>query len=534
MPRLSSVVGFRLAPVFQSIGAAVLLVGLGAPHAAAQIVLAGFTFDDNAGPDRVVPLPGSQPEFDGTATGCVFGPTLPGLSLDESLQAVMLSDSVSNWVRGRAVFRLDFEDNAIVNDPGPDLVVFELGQAENFELRVLDHATCAWSDVQSYSPQSTPFAVPCAPPNTINARAIDLDDFGLPPGALVRSVLLDNGGGVGSTTGADLMQVMAQNSTAPVTAAPCLLGFQQGISGLGSSAYSGSVDTALASAAPTTNFSAAPLEFVDASPYRSVLVRFGDLVGSAAWQIPPGSDIRSATLHLATGGGDSSSSSTHAVHGLLQAWNAETITYASGFGGNGVQVDGLEAAATAAGSIPPMSNNDREEVDVTSTVQAWVQGALNEGLLLHPLGGDGLGLHLSEAAVATLRPALSIVLETLSWVDLGGSLAGTNGPPHFAATGELAAGQPFQLTVSNGVPSGSATLVLGTSVLNAPVKGGIMVPSPLVLVPGLALDPAGTLALPAVWPGAPAGLDIVIQFWIADAGGPKGFAATNARKAVTQ
>lgn len=510
------------------------LLCLPAFHADAQIVLAGFTFDANAGPDRVVPIPGSQPEFDGQATGCIVSPTMPGKSLDESLQAVMLSKTLDNWVRGDAVMRLDFEDNAIVNLPGPDLMVFELGLVESFDLSVLDEETCAWSTALTYSQTATGFIVPCASPNDINARAIDLDDFGLPAGAIVRSLLLDNHGSAGSTTGADLMQVMAMNSTAPIAATPCLLSFQQGISGLAAAPYSNVADSAILTQLPTADSSLAPLAWVDSSPYGTVLVRFDALVGPAAWQIPPGATIRSAKLHVATDGGAANSGGNHPVHRLLQTWEPATVNYASSFGGNGIANDGIEAVIVADGVVGPMADNAEQAVDVTSAVQAWALGAPNYGLFIRPGNSDGLGLHMSEATVATLRPALSVVIETLEWVDLGGAKTGTNGTPHFEGFGVLAGGESIQLTLSNGVPSGSAIFVLGTGVLNAPFMGGTFVPTPDVVVAGLPLDGAGSLAIPGVWPiGVPAGIDIVIQFWIPDAGLPLGFAASNARKAVT-
>lgn len=510
------------------------LLCLPAFHADAQIVLAGFTFDANAGPDRVVPLPGSQPEFDGQATGCVVSPVMPGKTLDESIRAVMLSQTLDNWVRGRAVMRLDFENNAIVNLPGPDVMVFELGQIENFDLSVLNEETCAWSPAISYSQSATGFAVPCAAPNDINARAIDLDDFGLPVGAIVRSLLLDNRGSPGSSTGADIMQVMAMNSTAPITATPCLLSFQQGVSGLSPVPYAGVEDTNLQSSAPTTDSSLAPIGWIDSSPYGTVLLRFNDLVGPAAWQIPPGATIRSAKLHVATGGGAANSGGNHPVHRLLQTWNPSTATFASSFGGNGIANDGIEAAVLADGVVGPMSTNAQQAVDVTSAVQAWVLGTTNHGICIRPASSDALGMHMSEATIDTLRPALSVVIETLAWVDLGGAKTGTNGTPHFEGFGVLAGGESIQLTLSNGVPSGSAIFVVGTGVLNAPFMGGIFVPTPDVVFAGLPLDATGGVAVPGVWPnGVPAGIDIVVQFWIPDAGLPLGFAASNARKSVT-
>jgi hypothetical protein len=516
-----------------ALGALLLLVT--SSTASAQIVLAGFSFDTNAGPDRVVPMPGSQPEFDGQLTGCAFASTIPGLSLDESMKAVMLSNTVLNCVRGKAVFRLDFEDNSIINLPGPDVMVFELGDAETFELRVWFADTAAWSNPLNFVGTSTGFAVACPSPNTIHARAIDLSDFGVLPDAKVHRLLFDNKGNAGSATGADLMQVMAIHSSSPVLQSTRLSSFQYGVAGSANAAYAGTADTYLYNGAPGLNFSTEESTWVDSSPYGTTLIRFDSIVGTAVGQIPPGATILSASLHLATGGGDSDSNNTHSVHRLLQPFDVGTITYANGFGGNGIAADGVESSILPDGSIGPMGDNATQAVNVTALVQDWVNGVTNHGVALRPGGSNGLGLHTSEATIATLRPALSVVFEHHPWTNLGGSLAGTNGAPQLAASGRLADGKPILLAVSNGVPSGTAIFVLGTSVLNAPFMGGLFVPTPQVVVPGLPLDGAGALVVPGTWPsGVPTGIDIVIQFWIPDAGGPLGFAATNACKAVTE
>ena len=73
-----------------------------------------------------------------------------------------------------------------------------------------------------------------------------------------------------------------------------------------------------------------------------------------------------------------------------------------------------------------------------------------------------------------------------------------------------------------------ATLVAGLSALQAPFKGGTLVPAPDVLLP-LATDAAGALGLPFTWPqGVPAGIELYVQFWVQDASASHGLAASNA------
>lgn len=121
-----------------------------------------------------------------------------------------------------------------------------------------------------------------------------------------------------------------------------------------------------------------------------------------------------------------------------------------------------------------------------------------------------------------------------TWNDLGSALAGTNGAPLLEGFGDLTGGSPGSLVLSNALPFSVAALVVGFFPINHAFKGGLLVPAPNLLIFGLPTDGTGGLTLPFLWPvGLPSGIAIYFQDWITDAGGPKGFAATNALKAVT-
>jgi hypothetical protein len=115
----------------------------------------------------------------------------------------------------------------------------------------------------------------------------------------------------------------------------------------------------------------------------------------------------------------------------------------------------------------------------------------------------------------------------LPWKDLGAGLAGTLGTPVLEGEGDWSlAPQGFigLGRVASGLP---VLLVAGTSVLNTPLKGGLLVPAPLMLFP--LVTGTGPLVLPAnAPPGVPNGTSFYLQCWIADPAGPKGFAASNA------
>ena len=96
------------------------------------------------------------------------------------------------------------------------------------------------------------------------------------------------------------------------------------------------------------------------------------------------------------------------------------------------------------------------------------------------------------------------------------------------------AGSQATLTLSNALPSSTTTLIVGIATLNAPFKGGVMVPAPLLFLFGLPTGPLGELPLNTTWPALPLGFSIYLQHWIVDAAGPAGFSASNGLQGETQ
>ncbi len=121
-----------------------------------------------------------------------------------------------------------------------------------------------------------------------------------------------------------------------------------------------------------------------------------------------------------------------------------------------------------------------------------------------------------------------------AWTDLGQGLAGALGVPLLTGTGTLEPGEPMGLTLSAAAPLASLTLVVGFDALNAPAKGGILVPVPTILLGGFVTDAAGGYVISAAWPvGVPANTSFYFQQWVVDAGGPSGLAATNGLLGIT-
>jgi len=120
------------------------------------------------------------------------------------------------------------------------------------------------------------------------------------------------------------------------------------------------------------------------------------------------------------------------------------------------------------------------------------------------------------------------------WYDLGNGLAGSAGIPTLAGSGPLIAGEAAALVLSGALPNATGVfLVLGVTRVSAPFKGGVLEPSPDVLIGGLPTDGSGGLALPFAWPVLPPGVPLYWQYWIPDPGGPFGWAASNGLASTT-
>ena len=145
------------------------------------------------------------------------------------------------------------------------------------------------------------------------------------------------------------------------------------------------------------------------------------------------------------------------------------------------------------------------------------------------LPGGGFGLGPVDGVFKQLVLTLTVVdAPPAAWLDLGHALAGTVGEPKLVGSGNLCPGAPGSLVLSDARPGGTTWLVAGLSSLWAPFKGGVLLPSPDVVVP-LPVDVFGGCTVPFTFPiGIPEGTPIWFQHWIPDRAGPKGFAASNA------
>ncbi|MCB9898735.1 MAG: hypothetical protein H6825_12090 [Planctomycetes bacterium] len=114
------------------------------------------------------------------------------------------------------------------------------------------------------------------------------------------------------------------------------------------------------------------------------------------------------------------------------------------------------------------------------------------------------------------------------WSDLGFGLTGSAGIPQLVGTGALAGGDFVSLELTLAKPNTTTALVIGVAELDAAFKGGVLVPTPDIVLSGLPTDGSGSLDITFPWPtGLPSGVTVYYQHWISDPAGPFGFGASN-------
>ncbi len=123
---------------------------------------------------------------------------------------------------------------------------------------------------------------------------------------------------------------------------------------------------------------------------------------------------------------------------------------------------------------------------------------------------------------------------TDDFADLGSALVGTNGFPMLQGSGFACSGNGMSLQLTGAVGNAPAALAVGLGTLSVPFKGGTFVPdvnNGNIIV--TTTSAAGAVSASGPWLGGIAsGLTVVFQYWIQDAGGPEGFAASNAVELV--
>ncbi len=140
------------------------------------------------------------------------------------------------------------------------------------------------------------------------------------------------------------------------------------------------------------------------NPVAHALIRFDNIFGTSAGQIPFGASISSARLVFYTA---NNSPHTHGLYRMLTAWN-ESATWNTMV--NGIDVAGVEYLDPPDGQFVNQNTVGQYNTnDITASLRAWAEGANNFGWSLRPIGGDdGYQFASAEATAVEQRPLLIV------------------------------------------------------------------------------------------------------------------------------
>ena len=165
-------------------------------------------------------------------------------------------------------------------------------------------------------------------------------------------------------------------------------------------------DAEIRAGSATSNYGSLPSLNVDASAHVHTVIKFPGIFGGGANQIPLGSTIASATLTMEVNG----SGDDMLVYQLIEGWVESQVTWNQGSTGvnwTNAGADGTGShKATADGTM--LGSTGSRSVDVTTSVQNWSFGELNEGWLLKDTGSNGTDMRSSEYGTASVRPMLTV------------------------------------------------------------------------------------------------------------------------------
>jgi hypothetical protein len=183
--------------------------------------------------------------------------------------------------------------------------------------------------------------------------------------------------------------------------------FQEGVNG-----YAGTKDTHIRFGSPDQDDGALDSLNPDQSDGGGQvhgLMRFDNIFGTAAGQIPAGSTVLQAslTIYLVNPGNSPS------LHRLLKTWD-ESMTWNlwDAVNSDGVTADDIEAVVTADATFDvPAGTPYFKTIDLPAkTIQDWLDGKIpNYGWGFVPNGTDGIDFDSSEGAVPAQRPMLTVV-----------------------------------------------------------------------------------------------------------------------------
>lgn len=220
--------------------------------------------------------------------------------------------------------------------------------------------------------------------------------------------------------------------------------FEQGANG-----YFGISDTMLRESRPTKQYAGGVTVNVDGADSAGLanqgLLYFGDIFGDQPWQVPLGATITSATLTLNV---TDATTDTFGLYRMLTDWTLLPSWSWNSLGG-GIRADGSEALQIA-DTIVNGIQKGQQQIDVTSSLQAWSSGADNYGWALLMDGSNGWGFTASEGSIS---PRLTV---QYSFAQSGLLIADTDGS---TVVREGGAGDTISVALT-GAPSSSVTVFI--------------------------------------------------------------------------
>jgi hypothetical protein len=176
--------------------------------------------------------------------------------------------------------------------------------------------------------------------------------------------------------------------------------FQQGVA-----EYTATTDTFIDEANPNSAHGGDTVLTIGGSPSNQALLRFDNLLGGGAGQVPAGAQILSAKLVLTTNQTEFySADQTVSLHRLLVPFNGSSSWNNLS---DGIAL-GSEAQATPEFTLFPNIDGHRAIFDVSDWAQSISDGSVNYGWLVNSVGPAHWMIESADSADVDLRPRLEI------------------------------------------------------------------------------------------------------------------------------
>jgi hypothetical protein len=182
--------------------------------------------------------------------------------------------------------------------------------------------------------------------------------------------------------------------------------FQNGMGG-----YTGAYDIGILQTQPNIRNTGAYV-WVDnnsASDDNQALVNFTGIFGAEPYSVPQAATVRRATLRIYLGTNTNAQAyKPITVHQMLVPWNLNSSWSSPVWGGNGVDIDDIDAHSQHDDVFFPATPGIYYDIDVTPTVQAWIAGAGQHGWLIRTAWSDGYSYYTTHNSNVAHRPELIV------------------------------------------------------------------------------------------------------------------------------